>query len=348
MLTDRTAPCSVRSFDEVVSEIPAGIRPYVQPELLKCQIEIAGPPATCIEELRHSLIDLRGAVVNAADRVGARVLAAGTSPFPGIDYEITDRSRMRWAADRYGAVLTNGLHVHVGVPDAETGIKVLNYIRPWLPVLHALSANSPFVSGVDSGHASSRSVLWESSRPSARPTPYFESPSHYRDLVAAYTERGESLDEGMVYWYSRLSSRYPTVELRMSDVSPSVDETILIAALSRALVGMGLSSAGRRPGIRWDERLLLKAHRTAARDGLDGASLTLEHCGPGTARQQVIGLFRHVKPELQRHGDLTVVASLLRRVFTLGSGSARQRALHQVRGVQGLLDHATLRGQAGP
>ena len=104
------------------------------------------------------------------------------------------------------------MHVHVSVPDPETGVQVLNHLRPWLPIFQAATANSPFFDGHDTGYASWRSMLWER-WPTVGPTPYLESHEQYETMISDLVASGAMLDEGMLYWYARLSANYPTVEI---------------------------------------------------------------------------------------------------------------------------------------
>jgi carboxylate-amine ligase len=125
--------------------------------------------------------------------------------------------------------------VHVSISSPDEGVAVLDRIRPWLPVLLAISANSPFWQGRDSAYASYRYQAW-SRWPSAGPTEPFGSTEVYRQTVQQMVSTGALLDSGMVYFDARLSEHYPTVELRISDVCLYADDAALIAALARALV----------------------------------------------------------------------------------------------------------------
>jgi carboxylate-amine ligase len=233
--------------------------------------------------------------------------------------------------ERFGALSPgqglNGMHVHVGVPDPETGVQVLNHLRPWLPVLHAATANSPFADGADTGYASWRSVMWER-WPTVGPTPYLESHAQYEELLADLVESGAMLDEGMLYWYARLSARYPTVEIRIGDVCPTLDDTILVAALIRALVATVLQDV--QNGVsapRLPHHLLVAAHWRAAREGLEGPAVDLRTRRARPAWHLMRQLFDLVRPELDRHGDLELVTVLMGRLRSRGTGAARQRAV---------------------
>lgn len=156
---------------------------------------------------------------------------------------MTGKQRYQLMAAEYGALAEDqgvcGCHVHVGVPDADHAVQVSNHIRPWLPALLALGANSPFFDGRDTGHASWRTTVW-SRWPVCGVPPRFHSAAHYDDLVGRLVDAGVIADAGMVYYYVRPSQHVPTVEVRVADVATTVEEALLQAALTRALVGTAL------------------------------------------------------------------------------------------------------------
>lgn len=123
-----------------------------------------------------------------------------------------------------------GCHVHVEVPSREAAVDVGNRLRPWLPTLLAMTANSAIYRGADSGHASWRSVLW-GRWPSAGPPPHFESVDDYDAGVRMMLGVGAMLDGGQVYWDVRPSANFPTVEVRVADVPATVGQTALFAAV---------------------------------------------------------------------------------------------------------------------
>ena len=141
--------------------------------------------------------------------------------------------------------------MHVGVASDAEGVAVLDRIGPWLAPLLALSANSPYWMGDDSGYASFRSQVW-SRWPTAGPTRLFGTPEAYHAAVQGLVATGTILDQGMVYFDARLSARYPTVEIRVADVCLSADTATLLAALARGLVETAARAAElartRRPG----------------------------------------------------------------------------------------------------
>lgn len=344
LLLDAEKSQAAPAVDAVLAEVPDDLRGQVQQEYLTSQIEINSPPGLDLDALRHSLGMLRTGIADAAARAGARVVAIGSCPVAGPEPPVVDKPRFHRMVERFGALSPgpglNGLHVHVGIPDPETGVQVLNHLRPWLPLLHAATTNSPFADGLDTGYASWRSVMW-ARWPSVGPTPYLDSHEHYQRLVDDLIATGAMLDEGMLYWYARLSAHYPTVEIRIGDVCPSLDDTILIAALVRALVGTMLADIETgRPALSVAQPVLAAAHWRAAHDGLAGLAVDPidQHTRP--AWHLMRALFDRVRPELERHGDLPLVTVLMGRLRARGTGASRQRAVYARTGdIAAVLDY---------
>ncbi|MFI7605793.1 glutamate--cysteine ligase [Micromonospora sp. NPDC049366] len=331
LLVDPHTGAAVPAVDLVLEQVPAELRGQVEREFQTSQIEIGTPPGLELRSIRHSLGVLRGALADAAERAGVRLLAIGTGPVDGPVPPVVDKPRFDRMIERFRLLVpgpgNNGMHVHVGIPDPETGVQVLNHVRPWLPILHAVTANSPFAKGEDTGYASWRSIEWER-WPSVAPTPYLESHEHYQRLIRQLISSGVMLDEGMLYWYARLSAKYPTVELRIGDVCPSVDDAVLVAALVRALVATAIDDiAAGRPAIRTDHHLLVAAHWRAAHDGLEGSGVDLTTGEVRSAWELLDGFVERVRPAIEQHGDWDEVNDLLSGLRRHGSGAARQRAV---------------------
>jgi carboxylate-amine ligase len=329
LLVDPATGAATAAVDAVMSRVPDELRGQVQHEFQTSQIEIGSPPGLDLAAVRHSLGLLRAGLATAADEAGVRLLAVGTGPVAGPMPPVVDTPRFREMVDRFGMLVAgpgnNGMHIHVGVPDPEIGVQVLNHLRPWLPILQAITANSPFYQGRDTGYASWRSMLWEH-WPPVSPTPWLASHAHYERLIDQLISTGMMLDEAMLYWYARLSARYPTVEIRVGDVVPTIDDVLVVAALTRGLVASALAdiAAGRRP-VQVDHHLLVAAHWRAARDGLEGRAVGPD--GQTRPAWDVLDrLVARVRPHLTQHGDLDVIASLLARLRDCGTGAARQRA----------------------
>jgi carboxylate-amine ligase len=336
LLFDAAEPRAVEAVEEVFAEVPEDLRDVVQHELQRTQIEVASPPQLELPEMMAALRRLRGELAGAAERAGARLVAAGTSPAAGPNARVVDNPRYHRMRERFGDLSPGqgmcGTHVHVSIPDGETGVQVLNHLRPWLPIFQAATANSPLHGGHDTGYASWRSVMWER-WPTVGPAPYLESFDQYETMISDLEASGAMLDEGMLYWYARLSARYPTVEIRMGDVTPTVDDVVLLAALARALVSTLLADV--REGIlapNVPHPLLMAAHWRAAHDGLEGVNIDMATREPRPAWRLLRQLFDYVRPELRRHGDLDQATLLMDRLRARGTGAARQRAILAQRG----------------
>ncbi|GIM91418.1 carboxylate-amine ligase [Paractinoplanes toevensis] len=331
LLVDAVEPRGVEAVEEVIDRIPAEYAESVQHEYYRTQIEVASPPQLELRGLYEAMRELRGVVSGAAEQAGARLVAVGTGPAAGPLARLVDRPRYHRMRERFGDLSPGqgmcGTHVHVSIPDPESGIHVLNHLRPWLPVFQAATANSPLYNDHDTGYASWRSMLWER-WPTVGPTPHLESHEHYEQLVSDLVTSGAMLDEGMLYWYARLSANYPTVEIRMGDVMPGLDDAMLLAALARALVATLLRDIREgTPAPNVPHPLLMAAHWRAAKDGLEGQLLDLATRETRPAWRLMRQLFDFVRPELERHGDLEMTTVLMGRLRSHGTGAARQRAV---------------------
>ncbi|HVU90941.1 MAG TPA: YbdK family carboxylate-amine ligase, partial [Jatrophihabitans sp.] len=197
-------------------------------ELKVAQAELATGPGADLDAVAAELAERRRELVDAAAQRGARVVAAGTSPV-GDRTRRTDDDRYAAMAETFGAVeerqLTCAMHVHVGVSSDDEGVRVVDAVGPWLPLLVALSANSPFHGGRDTGYASFRRVRW-GQWPTAGPTAPFGTAEAYAATVRDLIATGAAHDAGMIYFDARLSAKYPTVELRVCDVATDLDIAI--------------------------------------------------------------------------------------------------------------------------
>ncbi len=201
---------------------------------------------------------------------------------------------------------------------------MLDRIRPWLAPLLALTANSPYWNGVDSGYASFRSQVWWR-WPSAGPGAPFGSAAAYAQVEQAMVDTETVLDTAMVYFDARLSRRHPTVEIRVGDVCRDPDSAVLLAALTRGLVETAARAwrAGEPPDPVRTELLRLATWR-AGRSGLDDVLLDPSTWRPAPAADVLRGLVDHVADALGP--DEETVRELLAALLRRGTGAARQRA----------------------
>jgi carboxylate-amine ligase len=169
----------------VVSESTAG-DVTVDRELLRHQVETRTEPATDLSDIRAQLVGARRRVGEAARDAGTAAVATGTAPFGAGEVQVSPKDRYRAMVDEFGEISreagTCGMHVHVGIGSREEGVGIVDRLRPWLPLVLALSANSPYAEGRDTGYASWRSQIW-SRWPTAGATELFGDPATYDALV---------------------------------------------------------------------------------------------------------------------------------------------------------------------
>lgn len=308
----------------------SGVHGAVEGEFQQQQIETHTPPTADLATLRAELRHWRAEAVAAARGTGSSVAALATSPLPVRPLAVTS-PRYAWLEERYQLTarehLICGCHVHVSVDGDEEGVGVLDRIRVWLPTLLALSANSPYWNGRDSGYASYRSqalARW----PSWGPTGLFGSADAYHRLVRGMVLSSVILDEGMVYFVARLAQHYPTVEVRAADVCFTVEEAVVVAALCRGLVETAAQEwAQDRPAPDVATTMVRLATWQAGREGLGGRLLDWRTGLPVPCWSVLDSLLDHVGPALEAAGDLAVVEAGLARVREEGNGAVRQRAM---------------------
>lgn len=335
------AAAVMRAAEEAAAEEPASTRPdddrddpdeVLEFELKLEQIETGTRPCVSLDDLGREVRRCRSLAAEAAGRVGVQVAAVATSPM-AVEPSLTLKSRYRRMADEFGLTaqeqLTCGCHVHVQVSSDEEGIAVIDRIQPWLAPLIALTANSPFWQGQDSGYESFRYQAW-GRWPSSGPTQQFGSAQAYDDVTAAMADTGTVLDQGMIYFDARLSRHHPTIEIRVADVCLHPDDAVLVAALVRSLVETAARSwrLG-EPARPVRTELLRLASWRASRSGLDGQLVGPVSHRPAAARDVVGELLEHVRPALTDAGDYTIVAALLDDVLDRGNGARFQRQAYR-------------------
>ncbi|MDX8052244.1 glutamate--cysteine ligase [Lentzea sp. BCCO 10_0798] len=345
LLVDPETGVPVNRADEVVAVAREELGLELERELTGAQVEINTTVCRDAEQARRELIEARRSVARAARTVGCRAIAVGAPPLGDATGEVTDSLRYRRIAREFGALaeqqLICGCHVHVAVPDRETAVQVCNHVRPWLPVLSAVTANSPFSGGEDTGFASWRSTVW-SRWPVSGPPPVFTSWQHYEEVCDTMIKAGTALDRAMIYWDVRPATELPTVEVRVSDVAATVDEAVLLAALVRALVAQAVVDVER--GVQPEpvpQETLRQACWGAANEGLRGSTLDVLSGEPRPLRRQLDDLVTRLTPVFEANGDLPAVQRGLRLLDGPGTGADRQRQAFrtgQVGSLLGMLD----------
>lgn len=332
-LLDPTTGVVVPVAAEVIRECrsPAG----VVAESMQFMVETRTPVCTSLAEVHEGLSTMRRRVAEVASRHGVVTVASGVPPFGMPDPpQFTDELRYHELARRFPlAMRTNGIcgcHVHVGVATRQLAVEALCRLRPWLPPLIALTANSPIWEGEVTPWASRRFVL-ASRWPTVMPAPPARSVEEYDRLVGRAVARGQALDSRSVYFLARLSPRYPTIEVRAADMCLTVDEAVAYAGLVRALVGTAVDEVATGQRVEpVQQELLRRSCRSAARVGLDGMMTDPQTGRQVPAWELIDALVARVRPRLLAHGDEARVLTAIDRIRAVGGGADRQRRLFRL------------------
>lgn len=303
----------------------------VEQELFLQQLEIQTDPQREMGRLLANIKEARALAAKAASGTGARVAAMPTPILADDEGEVTRKRRYERMVSRYGLVgrsaLVCGMHVHVDIADDEEGTAVIDRLAPWLPLVLALSAGSPFNLGVDTGFASWRAEVWES-WPTAGAVEPFGDASGYHRAVADLIDSGAALDAGMIYFDARLARDFPTVEIRVADVCADPEDAVVIAATLRGLVDV--CAQAWRDGTTaspWRVERLRAARWRARRDGLTSQLIDPVNGRLTSAHDALHTLMHTIAPALERHGDRDLVEDGLARLLRDGTGAQRQRAI---------------------
>lgn len=307
-------------------------------ELQRTTVETNTDVVSTLTELREELLRLRKGLVEAASRDGLGVAAVGTAPRSTFtDFELTATGRYGRMQEQYRLLVDEqlicGTQIHVGIADRDLAVEIMQRIAPTLPVLLALSASSPFWNGQNTGYASIRTTIWQR-WPSAGTTGALESAAEYDELLDDLIASGVIADRKMAYFDVRPSSHAPTLELRVCDACPLVDDAVLIAGLFRASVRAAeLDIEAGRPRPQAPSPLYRAGIWQAARGGLSGDLLDgNDHPRPLPAPEAVRTLLGRLRPQLEELGDWDEVAELTEATLARGNSADRQRAAFVERG----------------
>jgi carboxylate-amine ligase len=321
-------------FDEVLEA--AGGDPQIKAELLQSTAEIATEVARTVGEAVDHARELRRRVRDAAGELGVLFASAGTHPFSRYEHQdVTDEARyrelvedMQWVAERE---LIFGLHVHVGLQTADEAIAVASSLRTWLPELLALSANSPFWHGRDTGLASTRSKVFDAFPRSGLP-PSFASWAEFEQLMNRGVKTNSFPDYTYIWWDLRPHPKLGTIEVRVCDSQTRIESVAAIVALIQSLVATLSALYERDRALPLQPVTLIGENKwRAARYGLDTDLVDLERDTERPAREAVLALVELAEPAARRLGcaaELAEVARLLDR----DPGAAEQRRIHRESG----------------
>lgn len=308
-------------------------------EIQRTTVETNTEVVSTLDGLRAELLRLRRLLVTEAGRDNVGIAAAGTAPSAAhADFELTTTGRYGRMQEQYRMLVDEqlicGLQIHVGVSDRDLAVEIMQRVSRDLPVLTALSASSPYFNEQDTGYSSIRTIIWQR-WPTAGATGPLRSAAEYDALLADLIRSGVIADEKMAYFDVRPSSHAPTLELRVCDACPVVDDAILIAGLFRAAVRAAeIDVLEGRPY----EPVPAPVHRAAlwqaARGGLRGNLLDHDlHPRPVPAADAVWAMVERLAVPLAELGDDEEVRWLAESALARGNSADRQRAAYAERGL---------------
>lgn len=305
-------------------------------ELQRSTLEANSEPCARLEDLGRDLGRMRETVIATAAEVGLGIVAAGSVPLADLaQMKISPEARYEQMLDDYQLLtreqLICGTQVHVQITDPDLAIAVAHRVAPYLPPLLALSASSPYWLGTDTGYASYRTLVWQR-WPTAGPMAKFGSAAEYKRMIEELIRSGVISDPGMIYYDVRPSAHVPTVELRICDSCPRVEDILLIAGLFRALVTRELAEVRRDPGGEVRLGPVRAATWQAARSGLEGELVDPVEGTPAPAAQVITRQVESLRPELEEYSDREFVSALAADALARGSSAGRQRRAFARRG----------------
>jgi carboxylate-amine ligase len=304
----------------------------VSTEIFAAQIELKTGICYGADDVLTELGELRRTI--AAE--GFRMLGAGLHPASSAEATLVSNPRYEVVREDFGNLLRTppcGLHVHVGIPEPDTAVRLANAFRLYLPVLQALSANSPFQAGVDSGHASARTSI-------VRSYPRFQVPREFRDYedfcrVADQLIAAAGVDDyTYIWWDVRPHPQLGTVEVRAVDVQMDAAGSSAIAALVQAIAAKELADPS-DAGL--SREALEESYFQAASHGLD-AEILLDSAAPEPARVACRRMLDSVRPYARELGSESALTEI-ERTLREGNGADEQRRVHREAGMEGLLTH---------
>ncbi|ALV44230.1 hypothetical protein MB46_00570 [Arthrobacter alpinus] len=308
----------------------------VHGEFLLSQVEYSSPIFSNFQQAAQALWGFRTALADCAEERGVLVAGVGTPFMKSAHETVTGTNRYAGIADSIGLLAfehyINGLHIHVGIPSQDEGVVALNYLRRWLPILLAMSANSPFWCGRDTAFCSWRAIQYRRWTTAGCP-PEFVDAADYRNRTQALIGIGATMDKGSISWSARLSARHPTLEIRVTDAQLEPSTTLLLALLGRALVMTSMTqpaAASAGPEL-LDAALWHAARHGLARDLVDPCENRL-----APAPEVVQSLLDETHRALEASGDLATVTALTEQLLLVGTGADRQRRAFTHGGQQGL------------
>jgi carboxylate-amine ligase len=321
------------AIDSLLEEMGPDYEGRVKPELMKSVLEIASSPCETVAEAGAQLVELRNAVIDGAERLGLAIGASATHPFAiAADQEIVERPRYRELVDELGIIARNelifGTHVHVGIEGADRAVYVADGIRRYLPLMLALSTNSPFWQGERTGLMSSRVPVFRAFPREGIPPHYgtWEIFSHRIELMM---RAGAIEDYTFLWWDVRPHPKLGTVETRIFDQQTHVEHTLALAALNICLARRLYDAYdAEEPLLEYPSELIDDNKIRAARWGTEGRLIDFRAGEQVPAPEMARGLLGRLAPYAEELGCATELDGI-EDLLVNGTGAQRQLAIYE-------------------
>jgi carboxylate-amine ligase len=324
----------------------------IKPEMHQSVVELGTDICSDIHGAREQVVRLRSELASMASRSGLKIASAGTHPFSHwFDQHITEGERYQTIVKDLQQVaranLIFGLHVHVGMPNREIALPVMNQTRYFLPHLYALSTNSPFWVGRNTGLKGYRLKVFERFPRTGTPDA-FESLSEYQDFIDLLIKTGCIDNAKKVWWDIRLHPFFDTLEIRICDAQSRVDDTLAMAAIIQAIVVKLHKLHWQNTTFRVYRRRLIDENRwRASRYGIDGKMIDFGRETEVETRLLLGELLDFISTEVDELGLEKEIAHV-KRIMREGTGADRQVAAwernHNMHDVVDLIVQETYEG----
>ena len=318
-------------IQEILAQGKVILKEQVKPEMHQSVVELGTPICHDVAAARRQVVQLRSQLAMLAARDGLAIASAGTHPFSHwMDQLIT-------SGDRYATIVNDlqqiaranlifGLHVHIGIPDREEAIQLMNQARYFLPHLYALSTNSPFWLGQNTGFKAYRHNIFERFPRTGIPD-IFESLSAYEDYLELLVSTNCIDNAKKIWWDIRLHPFFDTLEFRICDAQSRVDDTIALVAMMQAIVFKLHKLLRQNVSFRIYRRRVIDENRwRASRYGLDGKLIDFGRRCEVETRSLIHEILEFIGPEIDELGSRNEIAHI-ERILREGTGADRQLAV---------------------
>ena len=324
------------SVSRILPEVQLKPGGFVKAESHCCMIETASGVCRDIKEAGEAVRRLRKSLSEIAEKHNLKLASSGTHPFSSwMNQPVFDNPLFKDMEEKHQEIvrsnLTFGMHVHIGISDREAALQIVNSLRNYLPLLLALSANSPFFLGRNTGYKSYRSIVYNRLPRNGIPE-YYESYAQYKEYLSLLEKTRCLPIPGKIWWDARVHPFYETVEVRICDAQTKPEETIAIAALIQALICYLYGEFTKGSKFNNIPTPLIKENRwRAARYGLEGKMADFENKRETGFQDVILELLEILKP-ISNEMDSSDEFDCLEKMVNQKTGATRQLDIYSKTG----------------